>query len=87
MTERKDYFRRKLFALLHDPQLKPLYRHKDGKGPWEQVAELYHHREALEPWWHSHQGILSDHIAAASDRLSIRDIYKDADQLKGTSNN
>ncbi len=77
------YFRRKLFALLHDPQLKALYQYKNGKGPWQQVAELYHHGEELESWWQAHQGVISDHIAAASDRLTIRDIYKDAEQLGG----
>ncbi len=77
------YFRRKLFALLHDPQLKALYQYKNGKGPWQQVAELYHHGEELESWWQAHQGVIADHIAAASDRLTIRGIYKDAEQLGG----
>ncbi|MFS8819200.1 hypothetical protein [Synechococcus sp. W60.1] len=82
-VETTAYFRRKLFALLHDPQLKSLYQYKNGKGPWQQVAELYHHGAELEEWWQSHQGVISDHIAAASDRLTIRNIYKDAEQLGG----
>ncbi|MDX2273554.1 MAG: type III-B CRISPR-associated protein Cas10/Cmr2 [Cyanobacteriota bacterium] len=80
---RNDFYRRKLFALLHDPQLKPLYKYKNGKGPWEQVVELYHHEAELESWWASQQGVLADHIAAASDRLSIKGVFKDAAQLSG----
>ncbi|MCJ2544463.1 type III-B CRISPR-associated protein Cas10/Cmr2 [Thermostichus vulcanus] len=84
MTEdRTPYFRRKLFALLHDPQLKALYQYKNGKGPWQQVDELYRYGEELESWWQSHQGVIADHIAAASDRLSIKGIFKDAQQLGG----
>jgi CRISPR-associated protein Cmr2 len=83
VEQRTLYFRRKLFALLHDPQLKALYRYKNGKGPWQQVDELYHHGEELESWWQSHQGVIADHIAAASDRLSIRGAFKDAEQLGG----
>jgi CRISPR-associated protein Cmr2 len=78
---KNNYFARKLFALLHDPHLKALYRDKSKKGPWDQIPSLVDHKEELEAWWDD--GVISDHIAAASDRLTFRDLYKDAQQLPG----
>ncbi|MEN9223670.1 MAG: type III-B CRISPR-associated protein Cas10/Cmr2, partial [Thermostichus sp. BF3_bins_97] len=47
------------------------------------MAELYHHSEELEGWWQSHQGVIADHIAAASDRLAFRNTFEDAEKLGG----
>jgi CRISPR-associated protein Cmr2 len=65
------YYERKLFALLHDPYLKALYRNKSSKGPWQQVTCLYHLGSDLQTWWNTHGGIKSDHLASASDRVSF----------------
>lgn len=66
------YYRRKLFALFHDPFLKPLFRNKAEKGSWRQLTCLRESEQDLLNWWSNQQGILSDHIASASDRLSFR---------------
>ncbi|WP_218079707.1 type III-B CRISPR-associated protein Cas10/Cmr2 [Anthocerotibacter panamensis] len=63
------YYRRKLFALLHDPQLKSLYKKKGGKGPWEKLKVLNQHKH-IKKWW-DENGIESDTIGATSDRVSI----------------
>ena len=66
------YYERKLFALLHDPYLKALYRNKSSKGVWERVSCLKKHTQELQDWWNKHGGITADHIASASDRLSFQ---------------
>ncbi|QEP99999.1 type III-B CRISPR-associated protein Cas10/Cmr2 [Thermosynechococcus sp. CL-1] len=66
------YYERKLFALLHDPYLKALYRNKALKGPWQQVSCLNQHAQDLQNWWNHHGGVTADHIASASDRLSFQ---------------
>jgi CRISPR-associated protein Cmr2 len=63
-------FSQKLFALLHDPLLKALYRNKSRKGPWEQFFDDETNNE-LNAWW-NRGGITADHIAAASDRMTLR---------------
>ncbi len=74
-------YHRKLFALLHDPILKALYKKKDLKGPWEQIKFLSENKEGLEQWWEQYGGESADHIGAASDRISLRSIVKNAQQL------
>jgi CRISPR-associated protein Cmr2 len=76
---------RKLFALLHDPQLKPLYKEKDLKGPWDQIDCLQNYQQELEDWWEKYGGKSADHISAASDRINLRNIIKNAKQLDGTT--
>ncbi|MFN4280281.1 type III-B CRISPR-associated protein Cas10/Cmr2 [Thermosynechococcus sp.] len=66
------YYERKLFALLHDPYLKALYRNKGLKGAWQQVSCLNRHTQQLQDWWNKHGGVTADHIASASDRLSFQ---------------
>lgn len=66
------YYERKLFALLHDPYLKALYRNKGLKGAWQQVSCLNQHAQDLQNWWNHHSGVTADHIASASDRLSFQ---------------
>lgn len=79
------FYQRKLFALLHDPMLKSLYKYKDIKGPWEQIECLYANREELEAWWAA-GGDQADHIASASDRVTLKKrIYEDANQSDGTT--
>jgi CRISPR-associated protein Cmr2 len=63
-------FSQKLFALLHDPLLKALYKNKSHKGPWEQFFDSETNKE-LEDWW-NRGGISADHLAAASDRMTFK---------------
>lgn len=75
------YYRRKLFALFHDPLLKALFRDKSEKGSWRQLTCLSEVASELETWWSNHEGggVLADHISSASDRLSFRrDMQVDA---------
>ncbi|HIK24415.1 MAG TPA: hypothetical protein IGP91_00715 [Thermosynechococcus sp. M46_R2017_013] len=44
------YYEGKLYALLHDPYLKALYKNKGSKGQWQQVNCLSQHTQALEDW-------------------------------------
>jgi CRISPR-associated protein Cmr2 len=78
-------YHRKLFALLHDPQLKALYEQKNLRGPWEQIDCLQDHQQELEDWWERHGGKSADHISSASDRINLRKIVKNAQQLDGTT--
>ncbi|MFN4066699.1 MAG: hypothetical protein ACK4K5_05700 [Thermosynechococcus sp.] len=71
------YYERKLFALLHDPYLKALYRNKGLKGAWQQVSCLNQHAQHLKNWWDNHSGVTADHIASASDRLSFQSYLRD----------
>ncbi len=77
--ENQKYYRRKLFALLHDPPLKALYQYKNGMGPWNQIDCLYLHQNELLNWWNPDAGKQADFIASGSDRASIiKGIYADA---------
>ncbi len=76
-------YHRKLFALLHDPQLKPLYKYKNLQGPWDQIDCLQNYQQELEDWWEKYGGKSADHISSASDRINLRDIIKNAKQLDG----
>ncbi|UFP94661.1 type III-B CRISPR-associated protein Cas10/Cmr2 [Gloeobacter morelensis] len=77
-------YHRKLFALLHDPQLKALYEIKDGKGPWEHLQCLQECRQELLDWWDRKPGpgAQADWVAAASDRLNFpkKGPYANAEQ-------
>lgn len=77
MTE--EYWRGKIWGLLHDPALKPLYHNKSLEGPWKEL-------KCMEGWispkdksfsespyssnWLKHIG-LCDLIASASDRATL----------------
>ncbi len=83
----ENYYRRKLFALLHDPQLKGLYKNKNGKGPWESFDCLKSDSD-IETWWdikHG-KGVQADHIGATSDRMTLsndKDLYLNRKQEAG----
>lgn len=71
------YYRRKLFALFHDPFLKALFTNKGETGSWQQLTCLFEVAQELEAWWKDPSnpekgGIRADHISSASDRLSFR---------------
>ncbi|MGA7953991.1 MAG: type III-B CRISPR-associated protein Cas10/Cmr2 [Gloeobacterales cyanobacterium] len=74
-------YHRKLFALLHDPILKALYKQKNLKGPWEKIGFLYENKDKLERWWEQYGGKTTDHIASASDRLALKNIHQNAVQI------